>query len=220
MARITRKKRAGAARAVNGRDAEVSQAKLLAAATEEFARHGLLGARVDTIASNAGVNKQLIYYHFNNKEALYVAVLERVYTDIRERERELELDHLPPLQAMDKLVSFTFDYVTEHPNFVSLLMDENVHRGVHLRKSSELKRLRSPFVGFIAETLKRGERVGAFRRGLDPMQFYISLAGICFFYHANIHTLSALFDRALATPAELKQRRAHVVDFVRHYLRP
>ncbi len=204
----------------NGRHAELSQARLLAAATDEFARHGLLGARVDTIASNAGLNKQLIYYHFNNKEALYVAVLERVYTDIREREQELKLDHLAPVEAMDRLVGFTFDYVTEHPNFVSLLMDENVHRGVHLRKSKELKRLRSPFIGFIAETLKRGELVGAFRRGLDPMQFYISLAGICFFYHANIHTLSALFDRALATTAELKERRRHVIDFVRHYLRP
>jgi TetR/AcrR family transcriptional regulator len=211
---------ARSAKTTNGRDAELSQAKLIAAATKEFARHGLLGARVDRIADGAGVNKQLIYYHFKNKEALYIAVLERAYADIRLRERELELDGLPPWQAMDKLVGFTFDYVTEHPSFVALLMDENVHRGIHLKKSEALRRLRSPFVDFIAQTLKRGERSGAFRRGLDPMQFYISLAGLCFFYHANIHTLSALFNRPLAASTELKRRRAHVVDLVKSYLRP
>ena len=219
MTRIDQE-RAGAVRIGTQRRAEASQAKLLKAAREEFARHGLLGARVDTIARKAGVNKQLIYYHFSSKEALYVAVLERTYADIRARERGLRLDDLPPQEAMDKLTGFTFDYVSEHPEFVALLMDENVHRGVHLRRSKTLQRLRSPFVAFIAKALKRGEQAGLFRAGIDPMQFYISLAGLCFFYHANIHTLSVLFDRPLASRAERVRRRAHVIDFVRSYLRP
>jgi TetR/AcrR family transcriptional regulator len=220
MARITKPARIKRNAKRNGRNAEMSQLKLLAAAADEFARHGLLGARVDTIARSGGVNKQLIYYHFNSKEALYVAVLEHVYTDIRARERELKLDDVPPQQAMDQLIGFTFDYVTKHPNFVALLMDENVHRGVHLRKSKQLRRLRSPFVGFIDETLKRGERAGVFKSGVDPVQFYISLAALCFFYHANIHTLSALFNQSLGAPEKLRRRRKHVLEFVTSYLRP
>jgi TetR/AcrR family transcriptional regulator len=202
------------------REREGSRERLLRAATAEFARFGLLGARVDVIARKAGVNKQLIYYHFGGKDALYAAVLDEVYADIRGREHALNLSELPPETAMERLIGFTFDYLSEHPEFVALLTDENVHRGVHLTGSARLGQLRSPFLSLIAETLARGEAAGVFRSGVDPMHFYISLAGICFFYRSNTYTLSALFDRDLRQPEEQSHRRAHVFEFVMGTLRP
>ena len=199
---------------------ESSRARLLAAAKEEFARLGLMGARVDLIARRANVNKQLIYYHFRDKDGLYAAVLEEVYRDIRLRERQLDLGALTPEAAMRRLVEFTFDYVAANPAFVALLTDENVHGGVHLQNSKVLANLRSPFVELIAKTLERGAAAGVFRAGVDPAQFYISLAGMSFFYFTNIHTLSALFARDLRAPASLVRRRAHILDFVMSSLRP
>lgn len=204
----------------SGPELEESRDRLLAAATEEFARFGLLGARVDVIARRANANKQLIYYHFGDKEGLYAAVLEGAYKDIRLREQELELGQFDPETAMRCLVEFTFGYVVDNPGFVSLVTDENVHQAVHLKHSQVLSQLRSPFVGLIEDTLKRGEATGVFRKGVDPAQFYISLAGLSFFYFTNIHTLSALFGRDLRASASVKRRRAHVLEFAMGYLRP
>ena len=77
---------------------------LLAAARRDFARRGFEGARVDEIAKRAGVNKQLVYHHFGNKEDLYRLVLENVYTEIREQEKRLDLSNLDPEQAMCRLI--------------------------------------------------------------------------------------------------------------------
>ena len=88
------------------RDPVATRKKLLTAARQEFARHGFAGARVDEIADRAGVNKQLVYHYFGDKDALYLAVLEWVYEDIREQERRLNLEGLPPEKAIRKLILF------------------------------------------------------------------------------------------------------------------
>lgn len=201
-------------------DNEETRRRLLSAAREEFARLGLMGARVDLIARKANANKQLIYYHFGDKDGLYAAVLEESYRDIRLRERQLELDSLDPEAAMKRLVAFTFDYVVSTPSFVALVTDENVHRAQHLKDSAVVRELRTPFVDLLAETLVRGEREGIFRGGVDPAQFYMSLAGMCFFYFANIHTLSALFGSNLQSDEAIELRRAHVIEFAMASLRP
>jgi TetR/AcrR family transcriptional regulator len=201
------------------RPKRASRELLLAAAREEFARRGLEGARVDEIARRAGVNKQLVYHHFGNKDDLYRQVLETVYTEIRQRERALDLTRLAPPEAMRRLIGFSFDYLAENRDFVALLTDENIHGGQHMAELANLKSLHSPLISAIGETLRRGREAGAFRSGLDPQQIYISIAGLGFFYFSNIHTLSAIFGEELDRPAAIAARRAHVVDLVMHSLR-
>ncbi|MGP0089085.1 MAG: TetR family transcriptional regulator, partial [Xanthobacteraceae bacterium] len=195
-----------------------SRARLLEAAIDEFARNGLLGARVDVIARRAKINKQLIYHYFGGKEQLYVAVLEHVYADIRRKERALRLQDSDPLTAMRTLVGFTFDYVSQNRAFVRLLTNENILEAKYARRSKRIKETRSPLVALIEETLRRGAAAKIFRAGLDPVQLYISIAGLCFFYVANIHTLSVLFERDMAKRTALRERREHVVEFVLGYL--
>ncbi|MGH6681951.1 MAG: TetR family transcriptional regulator [Bradyrhizobium sp.] len=219
MARkAARAKAAESSSSPSARNPEETRRKLIDAGMDVFARYGLLGARVDMIAEQAGVNKQLIYYHFGDKDGLYSAVLEAAYRDIRASERELSLAELAPDVAIERLTKFSFDYLVANPAFVALLRDENVHRGTHLRQSPVLRELRSPFIQMIAETLRRGERAGIFRSGIDPVQFYMSLTGLCYFYLTNIHTLSELFDQDLNAPEALARRRAHVVEFVMGFL--
>jgi len=196
-----------------------SSAVLLEAAREVFAAHGLEGARVDDIARRAGVNKQLVYHYFENKDGLYTAVLEHVYGDIRRREQELDLSRYPAEEAMRRLVEFSFDYQAEHPDFVSLLADENAHGGRHLQKSAKVEEVNRPIVDLIGDTLRRGEENGVFRKGLDPLHVYLSIAGMGYFYFANIHTLSRIFNRELAAGPAVAERRAHIVDFVLNSIR-
>jgi TetR/AcrR family transcriptional regulator len=192
-----------------------SRARLIEVAKAEFAEKGLMGARVDEIARLAKINKQLIYYHFGDKEGLYLAALEHVYADIRRRERELNLADLDPVAAMSALVGFSFDYVRDNREFVLLLVNENIMGGKFLRRSKVAKTIRSPFLELVAQTLARGAKAGLFREGIDPAQLYMTIAGMCFFYMGNIHTLSVLFERDLRRPEALAERRAHVVEFVR-----
>ncbi|MEJ5992072.1 TetR/AcrR family transcriptional regulator [Ramlibacter sp. PS3R-8] len=192
---------------------------LLAAAVAEFAENGFAGARVDAIAQRAGVNKQLVYHYFQNKQGLYQAALEAVYAEIRDRERELSLDALAPAEAMARLVGFSFDYLADHPEFIALLADENRNRGSHLKASPRLKRMHSPLMDLLRRTLRRGVEAGVFHRGYDAVNLYITVAGVSYFYFSNNHTLSAIFGRPLATPAALAGRRRHVVRIVLNALR-
>jgi TetR/AcrR family transcriptional regulator len=193
--------------------AQASRERLLQAAKREFASKGLMGARVDEIARRAKVNKQLIYYHFGDKDRLYLAALEHAYLDIRRRERELHLADLDPIAAMERLIGFSFDYVTENREFVQLLVNENIQRARYLRRADAARLERSPLVEMVAATLRRGARSGVFRSRLDPVQLYITISGMCFFYVSNIHTLSVLFERDLQSVEALADRRAHVIDF-------
>ncbi len=195
-----------------------SRERLLKAATAEFAQKGLLGARVDIIARMAKINKQLIYYHFGDKQRLYLAVLEHVYEDIRVKERALNLADCDPETAMARLVGFSFDYVNENRDFVRLLTNENILKGKHARRSKRIRQTRSPLVDLIEETLRRGVKAGVFRRGVDPVQLYISMAGLCFFYIANIHTLSVLFERDMEQKTALRERRDHAINVVLGFL--
>lgn len=202
------------------RDPESTRRALLEAAIGEFAEKGLAGARVDEIAARAGVNKQLVYHHFGTKEDLYAAALEAVYAEIRERERALHLTDLAPLEAMERLVRFSFDYLAAHPEFVALLNDENQHGARHVRVSPRLREMHSPLIGLLGETLARGAAEGVFRGDLDPVDVYISIAGISYFYFSNNRTLSAIFGARLGTKAAIGRRRRHVIDFVLSALRP
>jgi TetR/AcrR family transcriptional regulator len=195
-----------------------SRERLLKAATAEFAQKGLLGARVDVIARMAKINKQLIYYHFSDKQGLYLAVLEHVYEDIRVKERALNLADCDPERAMARLVGFSFDYDNENRDFVRLLTNENILKGKNARRSKRIRQTRSPLVKLIEETLRRGVKAGVFRRGVDPMQLYISMAGLCFFYISNIHTLSVLFERDMEQKAALRERRDHAINVVLGFL--
>ncbi len=202
------------------RDPERTRAVILAAATEEITTKGLDGARVDEIARRSGINKRMIYHYFGDKEGLYLAVLEAAYTGIRSAELGLKLADKDPVEGMRELVLFTWQYFIDHPEFLSLLGTENLHRAAYLKKSKRIRDLHSPLVGMIADLLERGARQKVFREGIDPVDLYITIAALGFFYMSNRHTLSTIFGRDLATPASLETRGRHIVEVVLAYLKP
>lgn len=200
------------------RDAERSQATILAAARDEFSEHGLGGARMDRIALRAGLNKRLIYYYFEDKEQLFRAVLEKAYLHIRQEELQLKLLGLKPVDAIRRLVEFTWNYYLEHPEFLTLLNSANLHRARHLAESDRVREMNSPLVATLGEILERGRKDGSFRGGVDPVQLYVSIAGLAYFYLSNNHTLSAIFGRDLMTPKAHNERLSHMCDVILGYV--
>jgi len=200
------------------RDADRSQQTILLAARDEFALYGLAGARVDRIAERADINKRLIYYYFKSKDELFLAVLESTYADIRAAEQKLHLDEMDPVEAIRELVSFTWHYYLEHPEFISLLNSENQHNAAHLKKSARIQEMNSPLVQMLDTVLERGRRKDLFRAGIDPIQLYISIASICYFYLSNNQTLSTIFGRDLRAPKAMAQRLSHMTDMVLGYV--
>jgi len=202
------------------RDPERTRAVILNAAVAEFTSKGLSGARIDRIAKRANVNKRMIYYYFKNKEGLYIAVLEETYTAIRTAEIGLNLTGRDPVDGMRELVEFTWHYFIDHPEFLSLLATENFNRARYLKSSRRIRELHSPLIGIISQLLERGAREGVFRAGIDPVQLYITIASLGFFYLSNRHTLSTIFGRDLNARAALEERGRHVVEVVFDYLAP
>lgn len=200
------------------RNAAETRERLLQAATDEFCERGYDGARMERIVAAAECNIRMAYHYFGDKEGLYLAVLERVYSELRERERQLNLSHLEPVAAMRALVSFTFDHLAAHPEFISLVRNENLLGGRMLKKSSTVTQQTTPLLGMIRDILARGEHLGHFRAAVDPLQLYVSILSLALTHISNRYTLSIIFERDLADPAWLAERRQHAVDVILAYL--
>jgi hypothetical protein len=134
-------------------------------------------------------------------------------------ESELHLEDMEPAAAMRKLVHFTFNYFVNNQHFVALLNSENLHRARHVKQSKRVQPINHPLIETLQRVLQRGHEQGIFRDGVDALQLYISIAGVCYFYFSNIHTLSTIFDRDLMAPKALKTRESHVVQVIMGYLR-
>lgn len=202
-----------------GRDPARTRAAILSAATQEFTAKGLTGARVDTIAKRSRVNKRMIYHYFGDKEGLYLAVLEQAYAEIRAAEISLDLTHRDPLEGIAELVRFTWHYFIEHPEFLSLLGTENLHRARYLRQSRQIRDMHMTLIDVITDLLERGQKQGVMRKGVDPIQLYCSIASLGFFYLSNKYTLSTIFGREMDSPRNLDERGDHIVEVVLAYVR-
>ncbi len=201
------------------RDAERTKGEILRAARDEFCAVGFNGARVDSIAARAKANKRLLYHYFGNKEALYTAVLVDAYEEIRRGERELSLNQYDPVEAMDRLVRFTFRHFLANPWFPRLLAVENLQNARFIKQVRDIEALNSPLVTAPGNILKRGCESGAFRTDVEPMQLYISIAGLGYFYVSNMKTLSVVFGRDLSQFSLVQEREAQAVQMVLDYLR-
>lgn len=202
------------------REPDATRRRILAAAVAEFAAKGLAGARVDEIAARALVSKRMLYHYFGDKEDLWLAVLEHAYLHIRNEERELDVSRLSPVRGMRRLVEFTIDYVHRHPEFIALLISENLHRAKYLRQSHKIRQMHSALLEVIADLLARGHRAGVFRGGVDPVELYITIAALGFFYFSNVYTLSTIFGRDLNSLSARRRHLQHVHNVVLGYLRP
>jgi len=195
-------------------DPEGTRRNIIEVATEEFAQRGLSGARIDEIAAKTKCSKRMIYYYFESKEGLYLRVLEAAYGEMRAFEASLELDDLPPREALERLVRFTFDHHNNHEDFIRLVMIENIHHAEYLAQSAAIQKLNLAAIDAVRRLLDRGVREGVFRSGIDAIELHWQISALCFFNVSNRATFSRIFKRDLGSPQSLASLRDGVVEMI------
>ncbi len=198
---------------------EANRARIIKAAIDEFASRGFKGASMDAIAARTHTTRAMINYYFGSKEKVYLAVLEHVYAEIRQAESLLDLDHLPPVDAIRRIVEFTFNYYLDHEGFVRLVVAENQAKGRHLKKSKAMRSLNRPIIDTLARVIARGQGDGCFRSDIDPIEVHMAIAALGMFNVTNQHTFSAIFQREMGAKGDVRGRREMVSEVILGYLR-
>ncbi|MGC2518822.1 MAG: TetR/AcrR family transcriptional regulator [Burkholderiales bacterium] len=200
------------------KDPVANRASIVRAAIDEFASRGFKGASMDAIAARTRTTRAMINYYFGSKEKIYIAVLEHVYAQIRQAESLLDLEHLPPADAIRRIVQFTFDYYLANQGFVRLVVAENQAQGRHLKKSSAMRSLNRPIIETLARVIERGQAEGEFRAGVDPIEVHMTMVALGMFNVTNQYTFGAIFQRGMGNRGDVAHRRQMVVDVVLAYL--
>jgi len=204
--------------AFRARNADATRDNILHAARIEFAAAGLGGARVDDIAQRSGANKRMIYHYFGGKDDLFAEVIAAEYENIRSRELSLGLETLPPMEAITKLVEFTWNYYIENPEFITLVNSANLHKARHLAGKDELPEMQQGYVALVTRILQKGAAQGAFRPDVDPIQFCITLAAIAYYYLTNRYTGERLFGFNFSDRKALDARLKFNLDTIKRLL--
>jgi AcrR family transcriptional regulator len=198
---------------------EQNRASIVAAAIDEFAARGFKGASMDAIAARTRTTRALINYYFGSKEKLYIAVLEQVYSEIRDAEGKLDLEHLTAVDAVRRIVEFTYGYYVAHEGFVRLVVAENQARGRHLRKSRAMRTLNRPIIDLLSRVIARGQAQGLFRRDVDPVEVHKAIAALGMFNVTNRYTFGAIFQREMGSKGDVASRCNIVAEMILRYLK-
>ena len=197
---------------------QANRGRILAAAAAEFASRGFKGASMDDVAARTDTTRALINYYFGSKEKLYREVLERVYAEIRDAEQRIDFAHLPPVEAITRIVEFTYNYYVTHEDFVRLVVAEIQARGRHLRRSAAMRKLNRPIIDALGGVLSRGQAQGIFRKDIGPLDVHMAIAALGMFNVTNQFTFGAIFQRAMGAKGDVAHRRRMVVDIVLGWL--
>jgi AcrR family transcriptional regulator len=200
-------------------DPEQTRANILEVAAREFAEKGLAGARIDEIAEKTNSSKRMIYYYFGGKDELYRAVLERAYDSIRSSEDEARFETLPPDEALKALIGQTFDYHAKNPDFVRLVMNENIHHGEHVAQIEGLKARNRSVIASLKSILESGAKEGFFRKGIDPVELHMSISALCFYNVSNRYTFRNNFGVDMGAPKTMNRRRDQVAEIIMAWLK-
>jgi AcrR family transcriptional regulator len=224
MNQLVHSPRARKASPARTNDPQRTMTEILEVATREFAEKGLSGARIDAIAEATRTSKRMLYYYYGSKEGLYMAVLEESYRRMRQIEAELHLEDMEPEAALRRLVEFTFDHHAGNEDYIRLVMNENMERGVYLAQSKSIRELNVPAIRAIELLYQRGLKSRVFRPGLDPVDIHASISALTFFNVSNRHTFGLIFKNSgkgkgsANAKLQYANRKASVTDMVMRFV--
>lgn len=187
---------------------------------KEFAAKGLDAARIEDIADMAGANRRMAYYYFGSKEGLYLAALEASYFQLVEVEEAIDVEALGPIEAIEAMITAKFEHYVKYPHYIEFVKMENLYQARHLKTSHRIAEMRAPLISIIKRVLQRGETLGVLRKGVDPLDLYLSICALGFFVFSNRHTLGVIFNSDVTSPKALNRRRGFIIDMITAYLVP
>lgn len=196
---------------------DITRKKILEAAEEIFANKGLAGARVDEIAKMAGVNKRMIYAYFESKENLYVTVLKIVYSRLAELEKTID-SLASPEDAVRKFIQGYFNFLNDNPNFVSLVLWENLNKAEFIDLSEAVK-IKHPAVEAIRAIVRIGKKYNVFKESASVDEIVMAVNMFCFSYFSNRYTMPKLLGLNLYDKESIESYCNMVSDMILLYLK-
>ena len=194
---------------------EESRAAILEAAAFEFAEHGIAGARTDTIAREARVNKALLYYYFKDKETLYGAVLDDAFSGLKNAVFQVLDSDLPPREKILAYAGKYFDFIASNQLYPRLMQREMMRaregQSPHIEKV--IKNYIQPIFLRVSELLRQGITEGYFRP-VNPAHFVQSIVAMIVFYFSSAPMMQKIVGFNPLTPERIAERRASVLDFI------
>src|SRR6202049_3203302 len=192
-----------------------SRAAILRAAAEEFAEHGIAGARTEAIARQARVNKALLYYYFKDKETLYGAVLDNAFSGMKTNIFQVLDSDLPPREKILAYVGAYFDFIASNQIYPKLMQREMMRaREGHSEHIDRLvKTYFQPVYKRVGALLQKGIAEGEFRQ-VDPAHFVPSMVAMIVFYFSSAPVMQRIARFNPLTPQRIAERRAAVLDFI------
>ena len=196
---------------------DITQEKILISAEKAFAEKGLYGARVDEIAESAGVNKRMIYAHYESKENLYITIIDKVYKRMADEESALINEHMDCVEAVNKIIEHYFHFLSENPAFVKIVMWENLNEAVYFKKSNA-RFMKTTALELLAKKIRQGVDKGIFKESIDIGETVVTINMMCFSYFSNIHTMAQLMQMNLSEKEEQSKRCSHIKEIIMEYL--
>ena len=192
-----------------------SRAAILRAAAEEFAEHGIAGARTEAIAREARVNKALLYYYFKDKETLYGAVLDNAFSGLKATVFRVLDSNLPPREKIMTYVGTYFDFIASNQVYPKLMQREmmRAREGHSPRIEKLVKNYFQPIYARVGDLLRTGIAEGDFRK-IDPAHFIPSMVAMIIFYFSSAPLMQKIIRVNPLTPERIAERRAAVLDFI------
>jgi TetR/AcrR family transcriptional regulator len=192
-----------------------TRSAILRAAVREFSIEGVAGARTDAIARAARVNKALLYYYFEDKEALYGAVLDEVFAGLTKAVMAALSSDLP---AREKILAYAgahFDYIAGNPLYPRIVQAEMMRAG---RSGSPhfqhiVHQYFRPLFAKISEVLKAGIASGEFRP-VNPLHFMQSMVAVIVFYFNASPVMRLMTGDDPMSPGRIAERREAVLDLI------
>jgi len=215
MPRLSQSRRVLHPRMGSRNQPEESRAAILQAAAREFAEHGIAGARTDSIAREAHVNKALLYYYFQDKETLYGAVLDDAFSGLKAAVFRVLDSDLAPREKILAYAGAYFDFIASNQLYPRLMQSEMMRarqgQSPHIEKV--IKNYIQPIFVRVNAVLKEGIAGGQFR-AVNPAHFVQSIVAMTVFYFSSAPMMQKIVGFNPLTPERIAERRASVLDFI------
>jgi len=201
------------------RDPAATREALIDAATELFAERGFDGAKIDAIASRAGVNRAMVSYHFSGKKGLYAAIFERDIAEIRQEFEGIDAAVVPADEKLRRFVAAFGGHHIRRPYWSAMMLREVLSGGRHIEPKF-LETLARIFA-LVQKIVEQGVREGTFRP-VDPLFTHHTVAGcIVFFFAARPFRERMIAEGRVNVPTpDPAQFIAHVQELLTRGLAP
>jgi len=200
-----------------GRDPGRTKNLVLTAGIRLFAEHGYHGVSVDDIVAAAGCNTRMLYHYFGDKEGLYVAVLKEVYARMEKVEMRPLAADASTADIIREMIARHFDFLSHDPEFVNLLMWENLNQGKLLARHPDLL-TKGPVISRLRDVLTAAKQRGEIRAVDDVRHLLMLMIGMCFIYFSNRYTLRQAIGLQLDRPAVQAEGLRMIQDMFLAYL--